>query len=88
MLNKPRSCDDSIGKLTITKREMIDDYQAGKEKWFPLVKVTKDSEVMGEVRLEYGISEVSGHVSQDNPNAFLVAVLHIYYVHFTLSHTP
>ena len=49
--------DDVIGKVTLTKKEMVRDYNIGDEKWFALQKVTKDSEVTGEVRLEFKLSE-------------------------------
>ena len=49
--------DDVIGKVTIRKKELMRDYSAGQEKWYALQKVTKDSEVMGEVRLEFKLSE-------------------------------
>ncbi|XP_063673788.1 rasGAP-activating-like protein 1 isoform X2 [Bolinopsis microptera] len=49
--------DDVIGKVTLTKKEMVRDYNIGDERWFALQKVTKDSEVTGEVRLEFKLSE-------------------------------
>ncbi|KAL5258230.1 hypothetical protein ACHWQZ_G013006 [Mnemiopsis leidyi] len=49
--------DDVIGKVTLTKKEMVRDYNIGDEKWFALQKVTKDSEVTGEVRLEFKLTE-------------------------------
>ena len=43
--------------MTLTRHELMRDYSVGEERWFPLQKVTKDSEVMGEVRLEFRLSE-------------------------------
>ena len=41
----------------ITKSELTRGYATGVESWFPLKKITKDSEVQGEVRLEFTLSE-------------------------------
>ena len=49
--------DDVIGKVTLKSKELKSDYGEGEERWFALQKVTKDSEVKGEIRLEFQLSE-------------------------------